>query len=59
MYTKQDNTATLHVGLQDPEQPSPAAKRHAELMRDYVATGLPPAYLPQPQRDEDPDQETE
>ena len=31
----------------------------SQLMRDYAATGLPPAYLPQPQRDEDPNQETE
>ena len=31
----------------------------SKLMRDYAATGLPPAYLPQPQRDEDPDKETE
>lgn len=31
----------------------------SQLMRDYAATGLPPAYLPQPQRDEDLDEETE
>jgi hypothetical protein len=31
----------------------------SQLMRDYAATGLPPAYLPQPQRNEDPDKETE
>ena len=31
----------------------------SQLMRDYAATGLPPAYLPQPQRDEDLDEEPE
>jgi len=31
----------------------------AQLMRDYAATGLPPAYLSQTQRDEDLDEETE
>jgi transposase InsO family protein len=31
----------------------------SQLMQDYAATGLPPAYLPQPQRDEDLDEETE
>lgn len=31
----------------------------SKLIRDHAATGLPPAYLPQPQRDEDPDKETE
>ena len=31
----------------------------SQLMQDYAATGLPPAYLPQPQRDEDLDLDEE
>ena len=42
----------------DPPPPSGVAPLLKKLMADYAASGLPPAYMPLPERDDIP-QETD
>ena len=42
-------------GLPDPPAETGIAPHLAQLMADYAATGLPPAYLPHPNHDEEDD----
>ena len=42
----------IRIATADTSQPSGIAPRLRELMRDYAATGLPPAYLTQPESPE-------